>query len=225
MKPKVGLITIGQSPRPDIINEMKKVLGKRPEIIEAGALDGLSKEEVLSLISSSGPSEQGYLVTRLQDGTVVTIPKEHIVKRIGAVLPKLESQQVRTAAILCVGDFPEYPFDGILLRPGKLIMQLVSSFHQKGKGVVVIPLEEERYNAITRWNLSHVDAKIKVLLSGSDSETIERLSEEIKEEDPAFVILECMGYGENIKRSLKKRVNCPVILPKKLLGCTLKEML
>ena len=38
---KVGLITVGQSPRSDVVPDMAAILGGDVEILEAGALDGL----------------------------------------------------------------------------------------------------------------------------------------------------------------------------------------
>ena len=38
---KVGLITVGQSPRSDVVPDMAAILGGDVEIVEAGALDGL----------------------------------------------------------------------------------------------------------------------------------------------------------------------------------------
>ena len=39
---KVGLITVGQSPRSDVVPDMAAILGGDVEILEAGALDGLA---------------------------------------------------------------------------------------------------------------------------------------------------------------------------------------
>ena len=47
---KIGMITIGQSPRIDIVPEMREVLGADVEILEAGALDGLTLEEVKKIL-------------------------------------------------------------------------------------------------------------------------------------------------------------------------------
>ena len=51
---KIGAITVGQSPRVDLIPEIQPILGDSVEIIQAGALDGLSKEE----ISKFGPDSR-----------------------------------------------------------------------------------------------------------------------------------------------------------------------
>jgi protein AroM len=223
MKRKIGLITIGQSPRPDIINEMRKILGLELEIVESGALDGLSKEKVLALNSSSGPSGQGYLVTRLRDGTIVTVPKVCVIEGIGSALQEFHNQNIGVAAVLCVGDFPEYSFDGVFIRPGELLIQLVKALQIKGKGILVIPLEKERQSAAQRWDLPGLDCKIKVLPIGADWDFVCRLSEEVKAEDPRFVVLECLGYTERMKACIRDKVNCPVILPKSLLAYVLKE--
>ena len=55
MKPRVGMITVGQSPRDDIVPNMSQVLGANIEVIEKGALDGLSTEEIHSLAPKGGP--------------------------------------------------------------------------------------------------------------------------------------------------------------------------
>ena len=46
---KVGLITVGQSPRSDVVPDMAAILGGDVEILEAGALDGLSREQIAPL--------------------------------------------------------------------------------------------------------------------------------------------------------------------------------
>ncbi len=224
MKSKIGFITIGQSPRPDIIGEMKSIIGDELQIIEGGALDGLSKDEVFSLLHAS-PSAEEYLVTKLRDGTSVVMPKNIIVKRIEGVLKSFENQGITVAAILCVGEFPEYQFNGIVLKPGDLSLKLVSSLYQVGKGVIVIPLEEQRKGAMGRWSFSRIRPNIKVFAADSDLKKLEHLSEEIEQEAPDFVVLECMGFGEQMKQKIRSKVQCPVILPKTLLGHMIKEIL
>ena len=76
---KIGVITIGQSPRIDIIPEMREVLGADVEILEAGALDGLALEEVKKFY----PKGRDYvLCTRMSDGTEVIVAKKFIVPRV-----------------------------------------------------------------------------------------------------------------------------------------------
>lgn len=43
---KLGVVTIGQAPRVDLIPEIKPILGEDVKVVERGALDGLSLKEV-----------------------------------------------------------------------------------------------------------------------------------------------------------------------------------
>jgi len=48
---KLGIITVGQSPRSDIVAEMAPFFGKDIDIIERGALDGLSMTQIREFFS------------------------------------------------------------------------------------------------------------------------------------------------------------------------------
>ena len=79
LRPVVGLVTIGQSPRPDIVPDMAAIIGPGVDIREAGALDGLSRADVEAL-KPTGDDE--ILVTRLLDGTGVFVGKQKINRTI-----------------------------------------------------------------------------------------------------------------------------------------------
>ncbi len=42
----IGAITIGQAPRDDVVPEMEKRLGPPVRVLQAGALDGLSRADI-----------------------------------------------------------------------------------------------------------------------------------------------------------------------------------
>ena len=46
MKKQIGIVTIGQSPRSDVVPEMQVHLGAHVEVLDHGALDGLTLAEV-----------------------------------------------------------------------------------------------------------------------------------------------------------------------------------
>ena len=47
---KIGILTIGQSPRVDVIPDMKDVLGNEIQIIEHGILDKFEEEEAINAL-------------------------------------------------------------------------------------------------------------------------------------------------------------------------------
>lgn len=60
-KVKIGLLTIGQSPRDDFVPEIKPLLLPQIEFVEFGLLDELSSEEIKSLEPDTGEMPFHYL--------------------------------------------------------------------------------------------------------------------------------------------------------------------
>lgn len=104
MKKKLGVITIGQSPRDDILTEMRPYIGNNVEIIQLGALDGLTYEEILVL---EHEEDNNILITKLRNGKTVNIAENLITSRIQECIYKLEEQEVDLILLMCTGVFPD----------------------------------------------------------------------------------------------------------------------
>ncbi len=77
-KKVIGAVTIGQSPRADVLPEMKLFWGGEVEVRECGALDDLSRKEVQDLRANI---KGDLLVTCLRDGTEVKVGHEDVIPR------------------------------------------------------------------------------------------------------------------------------------------------
>ena len=103
----VHFLTIGQSPRPDVVPEILEMLGDAAAGIapvEAGALDGLSREKVRAGAPRDGEMP---LVSRLRTGEEVVIGEDFVEERMAALLTQISPGDV--AAILCTGPFRGIP--------------------------------------------------------------------------------------------------------------------
>ncbi|MBQ2650084.1 MAG: AroM family protein, partial [Clostridia bacterium] len=67
---RIGAITVGQAPRVDVTVDVLPIWCDKAELIEAGALDNLTYEEILAL-TPEHPDDH-ILVSRLRDGREVT---------------------------------------------------------------------------------------------------------------------------------------------------------
>ena len=91
VKMKVGAITIGQSPRTDVVQELLPLMGEQVELIQAGALDGLTRED----IQAFAPGPEDYtLISRLRDGSSVMFAERHILPQLQQCIDRLEEQGV-----------------------------------------------------------------------------------------------------------------------------------
>ena len=81
----MGLVTIGQSPRDDVVPELRRFLPPDVRIYGAQALDGLSIEK----IAAHPPlAPERTLLTRSRDGTEVVVDAEFIHGRLQAVIER-----------------------------------------------------------------------------------------------------------------------------------------
>ncbi len=152
----VGFVTIGESPREDITSEIKPIIGYDVGVVECGALDGLSREEVVSLAPRPGDY---VLVTRLRDGTQVRLSRDLIVNRMQQCIDKIEDKADIIALLCTGGDFPELRSRKLLIEPSKLVMNIVKSISNINKlGIIVHDLEQVILE-VNRWSkvVSNVD--------------------------------------------------------------------
>ena len=75
MNKKIGAITIGQSPRNDLIPEIESYLGGA-EILQMGSLDGLDKSEIQKLAPDT---DDTVLVSKLRDNSWAVMGERKII--------------------------------------------------------------------------------------------------------------------------------------------------
>jgi hypothetical protein len=97
---RVAFVTIGQSPRSDVLPDIIKETQTQFEVTERGALDGLTDEAIVNLAPQPGEER---LVTRLRDGREVLLGKPAIDRRLHTILAELD-QGGSTCWSCCVRD-------------------------------------------------------------------------------------------------------------------------
>lgn len=73
MHPTIGVITVGQTPRVDMIPAMQHIFPDNTAIVERGVLDYKTEQEILNLTPNEN---QTVLVSRLSNGDKAVIAKE-----------------------------------------------------------------------------------------------------------------------------------------------------
>jgi len=143
----IGMVTIGQSPRNDVVTEIRGILG-RVEIVERGCLDGLTKEQIESL----KPEErEPFLVTLLRDRSSVQVSKEKAANLLQQRIKELENKEVTLIVLLCTGDF-NIKSKKLIIEPGKLIRKLVQGLLTKEKRLgIIIPSSEQIEQTKKKW--------------------------------------------------------------------------
>jgi protein AroM len=111
---RVAFVTIGQSPRSDVLPDILKETQTPFEVTEQGALDGLTDTEIFNL--APRPSEE-RLVTRLRDGREVLLGKPAIDRRLHEILVELDHGGFDLLVLLCTGHFTPFRLRTPFIEP------------------------------------------------------------------------------------------------------------
>jgi protein AroM len=219
----VGTVTIGQSPRVDIIPEIRDVLGMDVEIIEKGALDGLTIDEVNKFLPRPG---EDFLVTRMNDGTEVKIAEAHLITRISRCITEFQKEPAEIILFLCTGKFPEFECRKMLLRPDRIMYRLVQGLVTKGRLGVVVPEPDQIPAMKVKWQNPQLEIVAEAFSPYTGiPEEMENVADRIRTADVDLVVLDCMGFNCEAMARFRKITGRPVILPRRVIAAVARELI
>jgi protein AroM len=223
-KPRIGMISIGQSPRPDILSVFKESWGNQTEMIEIGALDGLNHEDVQQMAPSEGDA---VLVVRMADGQQYIVGRKYLIPRIETCADTLiQKRHVTAMILLCTGDFRSFRYSVPLIIPQKIVDSTISALAGSGQMVgVMIPAEEQQKQM--RRNLT-CNGIVPVFASASPhlgKEGIVEAASQLKRYNVDFIVMHCFGYTRQMRDIVKKATGKPVLLSNMLVAKVTGELL
>jgi protein AroM len=202
---------------------MKLALGSEIQVIEKGALDGLSLEEIRKLYPKAHMTP---LVTRLSDGSQVVIGEEEIIPRVQAKIAELNAQGVELIVLLCTGHFPQFSSQCLLLEAQKVVDHCVEACVRKGDSIgLLVPLPEQMNQS--RENLSHVTPHVIVASASpyASEDELLKAAEIMKQNDVKLVVMHCMGYRNDHRKKVREITGKPVILSNAIVARTAAELI
>lgn len=216
---KIGMITVGQSPRNDVITEIRGILGP-VEIVESGCLDELTEEQIESLKPKEG---EPFLVTLLRDGSSVQVSKEKTTNRLQQRIKELENEDVTLIVLLCTGDFTNLKSRKLIIEPGRLIRKIVQGMLTEEKKLgVIIPSSEQIEQTKKKWGA--VDPVVAVTSPYENPEQIQQAAKTLLTKNVDLTVLDCIGYTRQMKQKVKEITGKPVILSRTVVARVLREL-
>ena len=218
---KIGMLTIGQTPRVDLLPTLIEILGDEHEIIEAGALDGLNLENVKGI--EILPDDY-ILVSRMRDGTEVKITKRFVIPRVQEKITELEEKDVRLTVVMCTGAFPQFKSKGLVITPQEILKGVLNGSLKKGKLGVVYPTEEQMPGAQSNFGSDDVETYADVISPYEGREELEALAGRLSAQNLDLILLNCFGFSSDLKKYIAERTGVPTIQSNAVVARVLKEM-
>lgn len=219
-KTNIGVITIGQSPRTDLKEDIDRIISEKLNIIEKGALDDFDLEYVrLKLQPDSGDT---VLVSRMRDGEQVVLSEEKIIPLLQACINDLEAKDCEIIIILCTGKFPDFQHKGVLIYPQKLIHRITEILAEDGSLGIIVPDEAQVHKTEELWISKGIKPKVVAASPYLDIENLRKKCKYLS--DTSIIYMDCMGYSQNMKEIVAEETEKLVILPRNLVFTIVNEL-
>ncbi len=219
---KIGAITIGQAPRTDVTRDIMDIFNGKIELLQRGGLDGLT----VGQISEFKPGPGDYvLVSRLNDGSSVTFAERFILPRLQQCIDELEAEGVRLIMFFCTGDFPDSLTSNVpLVYPCDILNQVVPLLSKQSNIVTVTPSPLQVAQCEQKWkNFVKTVRAVPASPYGSWA-ALEQAADEIKKMEADLVVLDCIGFNQEMKNMFAEATGKLVVLPRTLLARVISEL-
>lgn len=219
---KIGAITIGQAPRTDVTDDILHIFGDKIELLQRGGLDGLTAAQIEKF--KPGP-EDYVLVSRLNDGSSVTFAERFILPRLQECINELEAEGVRLIMFFCTGDFPDSLTAHVpLVYPCDILNQVAPLLSKRSNIVTVTPSPLQVAQCEQKWANFVKTVKSVPASPYGPFDALEQAAEEIATMDADLVILDCIGFTQEMKNMFAKKTGKLVVLPRTLLARVISEL-
>ena len=181
---KIGAITIGQAPRTDVTADILHIFDDSLELVQAGGLDGLTKEQIAEFAPCS------------------------------------------LIMMFCTGSFPETLSTRKIpmIYPCELLNRLVPLMTKKSDIICMTPSPLQTEQCENKWK-KYVDHVKAVSASPyGEWDALEKAAEEIKNSEADLIVLDCIGYTQEMKKMFAEKTGKKVVLPRTLLARVVSEL-
>lgn len=216
----LGLVTIGASPREDIVFSM---FGPHPPdaLVQAGALDGKSDDEIAALAPRDG---EPMLVTRRRDGREVHLAEQRLLPHVQGAVEDAIGRGATVVCILCTGDFRAVSSRVRLVTPDRLVASIVNALLPEGTLGVLMPHPEQASSMLAKWRSPGRRVVARPLCPYRSAGTAAGIARDLRAAGAELVVLDCMAYTREHCMQLRGYLEVPVVLSSGLTGSILGEL-
>lgn len=216
-------ITVGQSPRIDMTDDIRSKLAPGLELIEYGTLDDMTLEEVERELKPLPGDE--VLVSRMRDGRQATFSGTRIVPLVQKRIDEAEAAGADAIILLCTGGFPELRHKVPLIIPQPLFYSVAHALAGGRAIAVMVPDKAQVEQARAWWGDAGLSIQVVQASPYGDLDAIAHAARSLRGSNCAFLCLDCMGFSVSMRDIARRESGLDVLLPRTLVASTVSELL
>ena len=218
------LITIGQSPRDDLVPELLSIMSYNFSYTEIGLLDDLSSLEIQKM---KPHKDDGVLVSRLKSGEQVVLDHEKVERALNDLID--EETSCDAMLLLCTSEFKslmEKRRDKLVIMPSLVLKEFLKTFTSPFDSLgIVVPELSQVINATQRWKkiVKNVFTAHLSPYLNDDKDEWGRVSRFFQEKEVNYIVMDCMGYSIFHSQKLGALSNLPIFTARVVTGNFLRN--
>lgn len=216
---RVMFVSVGQSPRSDLIGEMLASLDIPLEAIELGALDGLSPREIDALKVRPGETS---IITRLADNSEIVVSKPRIGERMASLVAGFQPNEYDLVVILSTGLFRDFESTCLTVNAQRAIESAVISLAAQGSSVGLIQPLARQINELDIPALQPYRVTASHAADG-DRESLARALFDLAECE--IIVLNSVSFSEADREMASKVTGKPVVLARRIIASAIRLLL
>jgi protein AroM len=210
-RPMLGLVTIGQTPRPDF-EALFGACAPGVPVDVRGALDGLTDDQVAALeVADAYP-----LLVRLRSGSTAEVPLATLVPLVEWRGRELAAAGASLVVVLCAGAFPDIACGAPVLLPGRLLPAVVASLGARRVGIVT-PVAGQVAAAHAKWVADGFEPVVRAASPVHHADIVTTAAD-LAAHELDLVVLDCMGHDERYRTAFAERCGHPVLAAQTLVA-------
>lgn len=216
---KVMFVSVGQTPRADLIEEMLANLDMPIEAIELGALDGLSSREIDDLRVRRGETS---IVTRLANDSEIVVSKPRIGERMARLVARFKPNEFDLVIILSTGLFRDFESTCPTVNAQRALESAVISLAAQGSSVGLIQPLEQQIDELDIPALKPYRITASHAIDG-DRESLARALFDLAECE--IIVLNSVSFSEADREMAAKVTGKPVVLARRIISSAIRLLL
>jgi len=216
----IGIITLGQTPRPDLEKVFRRHLPDAKLLIRGG-LDDVPMAEIDALAAAGG---EYPLFVILRDGSHREIPLHSLKPFLGTRARQVAGEGAAVSVLMCAGNFPDLDSPIPMIYPSRILTAVARGICQGSRIGVITPNDGQVAAAAAHWRGKGFHPAVTVA-SPLDPEALTRAATALADPGLELIVLDCMGFPPEAARRMRALCGRPVLCPQGLLPRIMAEML
>lgn len=219
----IAFVTIGQTPRSDIVPEMMAEIAAgrsvQPTYEEFGVLDGLEGAALDEMRARDGELS---FATRLRSGEEIVTSKERTEERLNERLAQIDGMGFDLTVLLCTGTRVNPLKNTLVVEAQRIVDSTVEALAAScGNLGVMVPLERQ----VAEFARRHVFSGEPTVVSASPYSDRDMAAGAAGVADCGLVVMHCMGYTGAMLDEVRLKIDAPVLLSRRVVAGVVRQMI